>query len=190
MKSAKTSKTLPPDQAESLLLSLQSRFEKNLSRHSDISWTDVRKRLAAHPGRLWSLHEMETTGGEPDVISHDPASGAYTFFDCSPESPKGRYSLCYDRAGLESRKEHRPKNTAIDLAESMGVDLLTEEQYRHLQTLGEFDLKTSSWILTPPAIRKLGGALFCDRRFDHVFTYHNGAQSYYAGRGFRASLKV
>jgi len=190
MKSAKPTKTLPPDQAEKLLLTLQARFEKNLPRHQGITWADVRKRLAAHPQKLWPLHEMETSGGEPDIIGHDPETGEFTFFDCSPESPKGRYSLCYDRAGLESRKEHRPKDTAVDLADTMGVDLLTEDQYRHLQTLGEFDLKTSSWIQTPPAIRKLGGALFCDRRFDHVFTYHNGAQSYYAGRGFRASLRV
>lgn len=189
MKSAK-SKSLPTDQVEPLIKTLKARFEKNMSRHAELTWTAVQERLEANPQKLRSLLEMENTGGEPDVVAHDPKTGKFTFFDCSPESPKGRYSLCYDRAGLESRKEHRPKNTAIDLAESIGVDLLTEEQYRHLQTLGEFDLKTSSWIQTPPAIRKLGGALFCDRRFNHVFTYHNGAQSYYAGRGFRASLEV
>ena len=143
-----------------------------------------------HPAKLWSLNEMEASGGEPDVVAHDKKSGEYLFFDCSPESPKGRVSVCYDRAGLESRKEHRPANTAIDMATAMGVELLTEDQYRELQKLGEFDLKTSSWIMTPPDIRKLGVALFCDRRFGHVFTYHNGAQSYYSARAFRASLRI
>jgi hypothetical protein len=161
-----------------------------MHRHKDIDWPAVQARLQAAQEKLWSLHEMEKTGGEPDVVGQDPATGEFIFFDCSPESPKGRRSTCYDLEGLESRKEHAPENNALDLAAAMGIDLLTEEQYRQLQQLGTFDLKTSSWVLTPPEIRKLGGALFCDRRYNHVFTYHNGAQSYYAARGFRGALRI
>lgn len=189
MKSAKT-KALSPEQEEQLLKVLKARFEKNKKRHEGLSWTDVQARLEANAEKLWSLSEMENTGGEPDVVGHDKKTGEYIFFDCSPESPKGRTSICYDREGLESRKEHRPKDTAMDMAAAMGVELLTEAQYRELQSLGAFDTKTSTWIKTPDDIRKLGGALFCDRRFGHVFVYHNGAQSYYSGRGFRASLRV
>lgn len=189
-RSNNTGQELPSEQQEKLLETLRARFEKNMQRHKGIKWPDVQSRLEANPAKLWSLNEMEASGGEPDVVGHDKKSGGYLFFDCSPESPKGRVSVCYDRAGLESRKEHRPANTAIDMATTMGVELLTEDQYRELQKLGEFDLKTSSWIMTPPDIRKLGGALFCDRRFGHVFTYHNGAQSYYSARAFRASLKI
>jgi hypothetical protein len=189
-RSNKTKQELSSEQRGKLLAILKARFEKNMQRHHGINWPDVQSRLEANPAKLWSLNEMETSGGEPDVVAHDKKSGEYLFFDCSPESPKGRVSVCYDRAGLESRKEHRPANTAIDMATAMGVELLTEDQYRELQKLGEFDLKTSSWIMTPPDIRKLGGALFCDRRFGHVFTYHNGAQSYYSARAFRASLKI
>ncbi len=159
-------------------------------RHKDLEWTKVQARLEANPEKLWSLHEMERTGGEPDVVGHDDKTGEYIFYDCSAESPKGRRSVCYDREGQESRKEHRPENNAMDMAAAMGIELLTEEQYRELQKLGDFDLKTSSWVKTPPDIRKLGGALFCDRRYDHVFLYHNGAPSYYAARAFRGSLKV
>lgn len=176
-------------QAE-LLVALQDRFEENMSRHDGLKWIDVQARLEAQPEKLQSLYEMERTGGEPDVVGHDPQTGEYIFFDCSAESPAGRRSLCYDRQALASRKKNKPKNNAIDLAAAMGIELLTEEQYRELQQLGSFDIKTSSWIKTPAAIRKLGGALFCDRRYDHVFTYHNGAQSYYAARGFRGSLRV
>jgi hypothetical protein len=189
-RSNNTKQELSSEQREKLLAILKARFDKNMRRHKGIKWAEVQSRLEANPAKLWSLNEMETSGGEPDVIAHDKKSGEYLFFDCSPESPKGRVSVCYDRAGLESRKEHRPANTAIDMAAAMGVELLTEDQYRQLQKLGEFDLKTSSWIMTPPDIRKLGGALFCDRRFGHVFTYHNGAQSYYSARAFRASLKI
>lgn len=189
-RSNNTGQELPSEQQEKLLETLRARFEKNMQRHKGIKWPDVQSRLEANPAKLWSLNEMEASGGEPDVVGHDKKSGGYLFFDCSPESPKGRVSVCYDRAGLESRKEHQPANTAIDMATTMGVELLTEDQYRELQKLGEFDLKTSSWIMTPPDIRKLGGALFCDRRFGHVFTYHNGAQSYYSARAFRASLKI
>lgn len=160
-----------------------------MPRHGKLEWSKVQARLEANAAKLWSLHEMEKTGGEPDVVGHDKKSGEYIFFDCSAESPKRR-SICYDRKALDSRKEHKPKNSAVDMADAMGVELLTEEQYRDLQKLGEFDLKTSSWVLTPPGIRKLGGAIFCDRRYDTVFTYHNGAESYYAARGFRGSLKV
>ncbi|MCW1914227.1 DUF4256 domain-containing protein [Luteolibacter sp. GHJ8] len=181
---------LSQEQRAKLFALLEARFEKNMQRHKGIKWADVQSRLEAHPAKLWSLNEMEDSAGEPDVVGHDKKSGEYLFFDCSPESPKGRVSVCYDRAGLESRKEHRPANTAIDMATAMGVEILTEEQYRELQKLGEFDLKTSTWILTPPDIRKLGGALFCDRRFGQVFTYHNGAQSYYSARAFRACLRV
>jgi len=181
---------LPPSQREELLEALKDRFEKNVNRHKGIEWAKVQARLENNPQGLWSLHEMERTGGEPDVVGFDKKSGEYIFYDCSPESPKGRRSLCYDREALESRKEHKPKDSAINVASAMGIELLTEEQYRALQKLGEFDLKTSSWIETPSEIRKLGGAIFCDRRFDHVFTYHNGADSYYAARGFRGTLRV
>ncbi len=181
---------LPPSQREELLEALKDRFEKNVNRHKGIEWAKVQARLENNPQGLWSLHEMERTGGEPDVVGFDKKSGEYIFYDCSPESPKGRRSLCYDREALESRKEHKPKDSAINVASAMGIELLTEEQYRALQKLGEFDLKTSSWIKTPSEIRKLGGAIFCDRRFNHVFTYHNGADSYYAARGFRGTLRV
>jgi len=190
MKDVEPSKTLSPEQREALLETLKARFEKNMNRHPGLAWARVNARLAANGEKLRSLHVMEKTGGEPDVVGHDKKTGEYLFFDCSAESPKGRTSVCYDREGLESRKEHRPKTSAIDLAADMGVEILTEEQYRRLQELGEFDTKSSSWVKTPPAIRKLGGALFCDRRYGHVFLYHNGAQSYYAGRAFRGSLRV
>jgi hypothetical protein len=183
-------KKLSPAQNKDLLKALKARFEKNTSRHKGLDWAKVEARLTAHPDKLFSLHEMERTGGEPDVVAQDKKTGALVFYDCSPESPAGRRSVSYDREGLESRKEARPKTSALDMADAMGVELLTEDEYRQLQKLGQFDLKTSSWIATPPAIRKLGGALFCDRRYGHVFTYHNGAQSYYAARGFRTSLKV
>jgi hypothetical protein len=179
-----------PKQREALLKTLRTRFEKNMHRHEGLQWARVQARLEAHPDKLKSLGEMENTGGEPDVVGHDRKTGEFIFYDCSAESPSGRRSICYDRAGLESRKEARPANTAIDMATSMGIELLTEEQYRELHKLGEFDLKTSSWVQTPRDIRKLGGALFCDRRYGKVFTYHNGAQSYYAARGFRGSLRV
>jgi hypothetical protein len=169
---------------------LKTRFEKHMQRHKGLAWTDVQARLAAAPDKLRSLAEMESTGGEPDVVGLDPKTGEYVFCDCSAESPAGRRSFCYDRAALDARKEAKPANSALDAAAAMGVSLLTEEEYRALQQLGEFDLKTSSWLITPPQIRKLGGALFGDRRYDHVFVYHNGAQSYYAARGFRASLRV
>ncbi|WP_426327419.1 DUF4256 domain-containing protein [Pedobacter sp. R-06] len=183
-------KELSPDQAKELLHTLKARFEKNMNRHKDIEWAKVEERLVAKPEKLWVLDEMEVTGGEPDVVDYDQKTGEYIFYDCSAESPKGRRSICYDLEGLESRKEHQPENNAIDMAATMGVELLTEEQYCFLQQLGKFDVKTSSWIVTPPEIRKLGGALFGDRRYDHVFIYHNGAQSYYAARAFRALLKV
>lgn len=175
---------------EPLLQTLQTRFEGNMARHKGLEWAKIRARLEARPEKLRALAEMENTGGEPDVVAHDKKTGEYVFFDCSPESPKGRVSVCYDREGLESRKEHKPKTSAIDMAEAMGVELLTEPQYLELQTLGEFDTKTSSWIATPAEFRKLGGALFGDRRFGRVFIYQNGAQSYYGVRGFRASLRV
>ncbi|HTP44278.1 MAG TPA: DUF4256 domain-containing protein [Candidatus Acidoferrum sp.] len=177
-------------QHEELLAALKARFEKNKDRHKGLQWAQVQRKLEANPQKLWSLHEMERTGGEPDVVGHDMKTGEYIFYDCSPESPKGRRSLCYDRAALQSRKEFKPKNNALDSASAMGIELLSEEQYRELQKLGEFDSKTSSWVNTPSAIRKLGGALFCDRRFDTVFVYHNGAESYYAARGFRGWLRV
>jgi hypothetical protein len=183
-------KTLSPEQREKLLRSLKGRFEKNMNRHKGLEWAKVEAKLKAHVDSLWSLNEMERTGGEPDVVGHDKKTGEYIFYDCSAESPKGRRSLCYDREALESRKEHKPKNNAIDMAAAMGIELLTEEQHRELQQLGTFDLTTSSWVQTPAHIRKLGGALFCDRRFDTVFVYHNGAESYYAARGFRGSLRV
>ena len=175
---------------EALLRGLKARFEKHSSRHRGIAWAEVQARLEANPGKLRSLNYMETTGGEPDVIGHDKETGSFTFCDCAAESPVGRRSVCYDREGLESRKEHRPEGNAIDMAAAMCIDLLTEDQYRRLQRLGEFDARTSSWVETPPEVRKLGGALFCDRRYGKVFVYHNGAQSYYASRGFRGSLKV
>lgn len=175
---------------EELLRALKARFEKNMSRHKGLEWSGVQAKLEASPEKLWSLSEMERTGGEPDVVGQDKKTGEYIFYDCSAESPKGRRSLCYDRAALEARKEHKPKDSATDMAAAMGIDLLTEEQYRELQKLGDFDTKTSSWVTTPSDIRKLGGALFCDRRYDAVFLYHNGAESYYAARAFRGSLRV
>jgi hypothetical protein len=183
-------KDLSPKQREELLTVLKSRFEKNMDRHQGLAWAQVQAKLEANAEKLWSLHEMEKTGGEPDVVGHDKKTGEYIFYDCSAESPKDRRSLCYDREALEARKEHKPKNNAMDMAEAMGIELLTEEQYRELQKLGNFDTKTSSWVKTPSEIRKLGGALFCDRRYNTVFLYHNGAESYYAARGFRGSLKV
>ena len=177
-------------QSEELLRTLKARFEKHMNRHKGLEWAKVRARLVADREKLWSLNEMERTGGEPDVIGHDKKAGEYIFYDCSSESPNGRRSLCYDREALESRKEHKPKDNAIDMAAAMGIELLTEEQYRALQKLGNFDTKTSSWLKTPSDIRRLGGALFADRRYDNVFVYHNGAPSYYAARGFRGSLRV
>ncbi|KRT17038.1 hypothetical protein ASU31_05020 [Pedobacter ginsenosidimutans] len=183
-------KELSAVQTEELLHILKARFEKNMNRHKGLEWAKVQAKLEANAEKLWVLDEMEVTGGEPDVVDYDKKTGEYIFYDCSAESPKGRRSICYDLEGLESRKEHQPENNAIDMAAAMGVELLTEEQYRFLQQLGKFDTKTSSWIVTPPEIRKLGGALFGDRRYDHVFVYHNGAQSYYAARAFRGLLKV
>ncbi len=183
-------KALSPEQREELLGALKSRFEKNMSRHKGLEWTKVKAKLEADTEKLWSLREMERTGGEPDVVGLDKKTGEYTFYDCSVESPKGRRSICYDGEALASRKEHKPENNAIDMAAALGIELLTEEQYRELQTLGDFDAKTSSWVQTPSDIRKLGGAIFCDRRYGHVFVYHNGAESYYAARGFRGSLRV
>jgi hypothetical protein len=182
--------TLSKKQCEELLKTLKVRFEKHMHRHKGRGWPAVQARLEANSEKLWSLNEMERTGGEPDVVGHDEKTGEYIFYDCSAESPKGRRSLCYDREALESRKENKPKGNAMDMAVDMGVELLTEEQYRELQRLGNFDMKTSSWVKTPSAIRRLGGALFFDRRFDTVFVYHNGAESYYAARGFRGSLRV
>lgn len=190
VKGAKAKKDLSPAQREELLKTLKSRFEKNMRRHPGLDWAKVQARLEVNADKLWSLNEMESTGGEPDVVRHDKKTGEFTFVDCSPETPKGRTSLCYDREALDARKEHKPKDSALDLAAAMGIELLTEEQYRELQKLGEFDLKTSSWVQTPADIRDLGGALFCDRRFGHVFLYHNGAQSYYAVRGFRGALRI
>lgn len=186
----KTAKDMKAKQREELLNLLQARFEKNMNRHQGLAWEKVQARLEASPEKLWSLNEMEATGGEPDVVGVDKKSGEFIFYDCSAESPKGRRSLCYDRAALESRKEHKPANSVLDIAAAMGIELLSEEQYRELQKLGNFDLKTSSWVQTPADIRKLGGALFCDRRYGKVFVYHNGAESYYAARGFRGSLIV
>ena len=177
-------------QREELLKTLKARFEQNMHRHKGLEWTKVQAKLERHTDKLWSLSEMERTGGEPDVVGHDKKTGAYMFYDCAAESPKGRRSVCYDREALEARKEHKPKDSAVDMATAMGIELLTEEQYRELQKLGSFDSKTSSWVKTPAAIRKLGGALFCDRRYDQVFVYHNGADSYYAARGFRGSVTV
>ena len=186
----KSKKPLSDEQQEDLLQALKDRFEENMNRHPGLEWTGIQTRLEANIEKLWSLHEMERTGGEPDVIGYDKEKDEYIFFDCSEESPKGRRSACYDREAWESRKTHKPENTAMDMAAEMGIDLLTEEEYRMLQTLGKFDRKTSSWVYTPEAVRQLGGALFCDRRYDHVFLYHNGAESYYAARGFRGSLRV
>ena len=190
MKGTPTPKAMSAAQREALLGTLQARFEKNLKRHPGLEWAKVRARLEAHAGKLWSLHEMERTGGEPDVVGQDKKTGEYLFFDCAPQSSKGRTSLCYDREALDSRKKFKPKGSAMDLAAAMGVELLTEEQYRELQQLGEFDTKSSSWVLAPAEMRKLGGGLFGDRRFGRVFLYHNGVESYYSGRGFRASLRV
>lgn len=181
---------LSPEQCKELLKTLKARFEKNIAYHKGIVWELVQEKLEAKSEKLWSLYEMERTGGEPDVVGYDDATGEYTFIDCSPESPKGRRSVCYDRGALESSKEHKPETSAVDMANSMGIELLTEAQYRELQTLGSFDLKTSSWVKTPDSIRKLGGAVFCDRRYDTVFLYHNGADSYYGVRGFRGILRV
>ena len=183
-------KKLSPEQQKEIIKILKTRFEKHANRHKGIEWNKVQAKLEAHTEKLWSLHEMERTGGEPDVVSHDKKTNHYIFYDCSAETPKDRRSICYDRAALDARKEHKPKNDAISMAAEIGIELLSEEQYRGLQELGEFDLKTSSWIVTPPAIRKRGGALFCDRRYDHVFVYHNGADSYYGSRGFRGTLRV
>jgi hypothetical protein len=183
-------KKLSPKERENLLTTLRTRFEKNMTRHKGVEWTKVQARLEANPEKLWSLSEMESSGGEPDVVAHDKKAGEFIFYDCGAESPKGRRSVCYDRAALEARKEHKPKDSAMNMAAAMGIELLTEAQYRELQELGEFDTKTSSWVNTPAAIRKLGGALFCDRRYNQVFLYHNGADSYYAARGFRGSLRV
>ena len=183
-------KQLSQEQAEGLLKALELRFEKNMDRHKDIKWADVKAKLEGNAEKIWSLDMMEETGGEPDVIGYDKKTHEYIFYDCAAESPKGRRSFCYDRAALEARKEHKPKDNAVDAAAMMGIELLTEEQYRELQTMGKFDTKTSSWVKTPEAIRKLGGAVFCDRRYDTVFLYHNGAESYYAARGFRGMLRV
>ena len=183
-------KALSSAQSNELLRALKARFERNMNRHKDLEWAQVQVKLESNAGKLWSLHEMERTGGEPDVVGRDKNTGECIFYDCSPESPKGRRSLCYDREALDSRKEAKPKDSATDMAAAMGVELLTEEEYRELQKLGNFDAKTSSWVKTPLDIRKLGGALFCDRRFNTVFLYHNGAESYYAARGFRGLLRV
>lgn len=185
-----TTKKLSLEQQQELLNTLKIRFEKNMKRHKGLEWTKVQAKLEAHPAKLWSLHEMEISGGEPDVVGHDKKTGEYIFYDCSEESPKGRRSLCYDGEALNARKERKPKGSAVDMAAGMGIKLLTEEQYRELQQLGNFDAKTSSWVQTPAAIREAGGAIFCDRRYNHVFMYHNGAESYYAARGFRGSLRV
>ena len=181
---------LSAKQSEELISTLRARFEKNMKRHKGLQWANVQTRLEANPAKLSSLVEMESTGGEPDVVGFDKQTGEYIFYDCSAESPQGRRSICYDRDALESRKEHKPKNSALEMAAAMGIDVLTEKEYRELQKFGNFDLKTSSWVKTPAEIRKLGGALFCDRRYDTVFTYHNGADSYYAARGFRGALRV
>ncbi|MEI2739006.1 MAG: DUF4256 domain-containing protein [Chitinophagaceae bacterium] len=183
-------KKLAAGQQAALLSTLKSRFEKNMSRHKGLAWAAVQARLEANADKIWSLNEMEITGGEPDVVAYDKKTGEYIFYDCSAESPAGRRSFCYDGEALRSRKEHKPKDSAVDMATAMGIELLTEQQYRELQELGNFDTKTSSWIMTPAAIRKLGGAIFCDRRYNNVFVYHNGAESYYAARGFRGLLRI
>jgi hypothetical protein len=185
-----TVKQLSPEKRQELIRLLTTRFEKNMTRHKGLEWTKVQAKLEANPGKLWSIQQMEETGGEPDVVGLDNKTGAYIFFDCAAESPKGRRSVCYDHQALEARKEHKPENSAIHMATDMGIELLTEEEYRELQQLGKFDAKTSSWVKTPDEIRKHGGAIFCDYRYGHVFTYHNGADSYYAARGFRGSLRV
>ncbi len=190
MQRNKTKMELSPQQREQLLKVLKSRFEKNMNRHKGLDWDKVQGKLQANPEKLWSLNEMEKTGGEPDVVAYDKKTNQFIFYDCSPESPTGRRSLCYDREALDSRKEHKPKNNAIDMAAAMGIELLSEERYQELQQLGEFDAKTSSWLKAPADIRKQGGGIFGDRRYGRVFIYHNGAQSYYAARGFRGSLKV
>jgi hypothetical protein len=182
-------RNLSSGQREELLSALKTRFEKNMNRHKGLDWSKVQAKLEANAKKLWSLNEMERTGGEPDVVGHDKKTGEYVFYDCSAESPKDRRSVCYDRAALDARKENKPRDSAVDMAAAIGIELLTEEQYRELQKLGEFDTKTSSWVKTPPDIRKLGGALYCDRRYNTVFLYHNGADSYYAARGFRGSLR-
>ena len=187
---ASIKKQLSPKESEELLKILRTRFEKNMNRHKGVDWSKVQAKLQSNPEKLWSLNEMETTGGEPDVVGVDKQTGEYIFYDCAGESPKGRRSICYDHEALESRKEHKPTDSAMNMAEEMGIEILTEEQYRELQKLGEFDLKTSSWVKTPSDIRELGGALYCDRRYNHVFLGHNGAESYYGARGFRAMLKV
>lgn len=186
----KNKKKLIPEKQEEILQKLEGRFKKNMNRHKDLTWTDIQLKLEANPEKLCSLNEMEETDGEPDVVGYDKKTGEYIFYDCSAESPKGRRSFCYDSEALEARKEHKPKNSVIEMAAEMGIELLTEEQYRELQKLEPFDAKTSSWVITPKDIREKGGALFCDYRFGHVFVYHNGAESYYAARGFRGSLKV
>ncbi len=183
-------KALPPKEQEGLLQLLKARFEKNKARHQEVEWTHVEARLKSHAAGLWSLHEMERTGGEPDLVYYNKETGVCTFFDCAPESPKGRRSICYDRQALDERKEHKPQHSAVEMAAEMGIELITEPQYRQLQSLGTFDAKTSSWIQTPSDIRKLGGALFADFRYGHVFVYHNGASSYYAARGFRGALTI
>ena len=190
MKGVKTKRELSSQQREELLRVLEARFEKNMNRHDGLEWAKVKARLEANTEKLWSLSEMEKTGGEPDVVAHDKKTGEYIFFDCSPESPSGRRSFCYDREALDSRKEHKPKNSAVDMAAAIGIELLTEDEYRELQKLGNFDTKTSSWLKAPADMRKLGGALFGDRRFGRVFVYHNGAESYYAARAFRGWLRV
>jgi hypothetical protein len=189
-KSTSPKKVLSSEQTETLLSLLQNRFEKHPQRHKGLDWAKVRTRLEANPEKLWSLNEMERTGGEPDVVAQDKKTGEFVFFDCAAQSPEGRASLCYDREALDARKEHKPKGNVVEAAEAMGIELLTEDQYRELQTLGEFDTKSSSWVKAPPEMRKLGGALFGDRRFGRVFIYHNGVQSYYSGRGFRGALRV
>lgn len=190
MKNAETKKALSTAQRDELFAKLKARFEKNTNRHKGLDWAKVQSKLEAQPGKLWSLHHMESTGGEPDVVGHDKKTGEFVFFDCSPETPKGRVSVCYDREGWLSRKEHRPANTAVDMATEMGIDLLTEDQYCELQKLGEFDLKTSSWVKSPDDVRKLGGAIYGERRYGRIFLGHNGAQSYYGARAFRGSLRV
>ena len=190
MKDTRTKRKISPEQGEELLGALQTRFENYMNRHRGFEWATVRPRLEANADKLWSLHEMEKTGGEPDVVGQDKKTGEYLFFDCSTQSPEGRTSVCYDREGLDSRKEHKPKTSAMDMAAAMGIELLTEEQYHELQKFGEFDTKSSSWVKAPADVRKLGGGLFGDRRYGRVFIYHNGAQSYYGGRGFRGALRV
>jgi len=190
MKSVGKKKELSSSEREELLETLKARFEKNMGRHKGLGWAAVQTKLEANPKKLWSLGEMEQTGGEPDVVGQDKKTGEYIFFDCSPESPKGRRSVCYDHEALEARKEHKPKDSAINMAAAMGIEILTEDEYRELQKLGDFDTKTSSWVKTPSDIRKLGGAIFCDQRYGHVFLYHNGAESYYGARAFRGKLRV